>query len=95
MNTVPTNPSAVVALRMLTALDVTDRAQARAALIQWCRPSPRLSLLDVQQIMAAYPADVPSRDDEDVRDAKPDMPITGGEHDGFPLGKRNGPDETP
>lgn len=70
MSTVPVSPSANVALRMLAALGITDRTQAREALIQWCRPSPRLSVADVRRIMAEFPAtEVPaqwSREEPDL-----------------------------
>ena len=49
-------PSADVALRMLQALGIVDKQQARDALLIWCRPSPRLSVLDVTQILEKYPA---------------------------------------
>lgn len=36
----------------------------------------------------------PDADSED-RDARPDLPITGGQHTSWPVGQRNGPDATP
>jgi hypothetical protein len=76
------NPSALVATRMLRALGITDRATAQLALIMWCRPSPRLAVADIEQIMTRYPTEP-----DDLRDAKPPRPRTGNdEPGGYPLG---------
>jgi hypothetical protein len=55
MSRLPISPSAHVALRMLTALDIDTREQARQALILWCRPSPALSVADVRAVLAEFP----------------------------------------
>jgi hypothetical protein len=58
----PISPSALVAWRTLSALQITgDADKVRHALILWCRPTPPLSVSDVAEIMAA------------VADAAPDL----------------------
>ena len=56
----PISPSALVAWRTLSALQITgDPDKVRDALILWCRPSPPLSVSDVAEIMAAATDSMP------------------------------------
>lgn len=83
-------PAATVALRMLDALGVTTVEEAREVLILWCRPSPRLSVLDVRQILAQIEQDN-DRDDGQVyeRDHEPTgAPLPNGVR-GFAITGRN------
>ncbi|HEY8112896.1 MAG TPA: hypothetical protein VII16_08510 [Actinomycetes bacterium] len=82
----PISPSALVAYRQLRALRITDAASAAQVLAWWVRPTPRLSVTDVTDILAAYDAVALTGDDE-LREAKPPTPRTGNDTaTGFPVG---------